>query len=51
MNDRSADYIEERVLCFSEIQGDSWKRKNVFKILEILDIINPESKKKSDYRE
>lgn len=50
MNDRSADYIEQIVLRVSEIQGGSWKHKNILKIFEILDIANPKSKKKSDYR-
>lgn len=49
MNDTSADYIEEIVLCVSEIQGDSWKHMKILKILEILDITNPKSKKKSEY--
>jgi len=51
MNDGSADCREEIVLCFSEIQEASWKQKNVFKTLEILDIINPTSEKEADYRE
>lgn len=51
MNDRSADYIEQIVLCVSEFQGGSWKHKNVLKIFEILDNTNPKRKKKSDYRE
>lgn len=49
MNDTFADYIEEIVLCVSEMWEDSWKHKKVLKTLEILVITNPRSKKKSDY--
>lgn len=51
MNDGSADYREEIVLCFPEIQEASWKQKNAFKTLEILDITNPTSKKEVYYHE
>lgn len=51
MNDGSADCKEEIVLRFSEIQEASWKQKNIFKTLEILDITNVTSKKEADYHE